>query len=167
MQWSKSAKRTPTPVSRSLATVDAPPADLYRTNPVAFHLVAELYERPRHLITTDDAVRLTGAKRPAALAALRHLVELQLLEQARPGTYREPKRCVNCRAVLSGRRTLYCSTECTDASEAAAIRKRNAEQRAAEPQRHCVACGQALEHRPRTRHQKYCSRHCEYVTTGQ
>lgn len=147
--------------------MDAPPADLYRSNPVAFHIAAELHEQPRDTITTSDATELTGANRPTALAALRHLVDLQLLEQVKPGVYREPRRCQQCGQMVSGRRTLYCSRACTKAGTLARVRQERAEQRAAEPQRHCVTCGKPLEHRPRTRHQKYCSRHCEYLATGQ
>lgn len=82
--------------------MDAPPAALFATDPVAFHLVVELHERPRELITTDEAARLTGSKPAVARAALRHLVELGLLELARAGVYREPRRCGQCGRGLDG-----------------------------------------------------------------
>jgi hypothetical protein len=38
---------------RTVSDVPAPPADLFRRNPTAFHLRAELDSTPRAVITTD------------------------------------------------------------------------------------------------------------------
>ena len=157
--------------------MDAPPAELFARNPVAFHLAAELREHPRNELTAADAARITGAPPGRARSAITALVELGMLEPARRGYYREPtaptatagkraRSCTWCGNALTGRQRLFCSHDCANHSHNSRRSAALAEQRA-DNLRRCIVCSTALDPKPRARHQLYCSRHCEYVAKGQ
>lgn len=163
---------------RSLAVVHAPPADLYKRDPVAFHLWVELAASPRPTLTVADAAKMTGATQAAARRALAELIERGVLERAggqgyhlpavaeqpaAPARARACERCGNERPPTARR---YCSPACRNATiRAKAIAARAATR--AETRRRCVVCGALLPSKARGQHQLYCSRHCEGIIEAQ
>lgn len=148
---------------------------LAQRNPTAFGLLVDLTETPRIVVDVPTIVGLTGVSPEAAAAVAGDLVAEGALTPATPDVFvvttdstdRRPVRreCAWCSAPLTGRQRLFCTKDCANRTHNARIAARTADQRAVEA-RSCVACGTALEPRPRARHQLYCSRPCEYRAKG-
>jgi predicted nucleic acid-binding Zn ribbon protein len=160
--------------------VDAPPAELYRRDPVAFLLYADLHEKPRSQVTLGDVRRITGAGEKQAKLAARELVRLGALTKVGQDVYRPanapepevvpapPAACRWCHGPLSGRRRIYCSDECSARSRSREHYAREVEARGGRPdQLHCVVCGTEIPRRPKSHHQLYCSRKCQQVVERQ
>lgn len=112
------------PAARIVTIVEPPPAALYQRNPTAFHLYADLLERPREALTVADAGRITGTKEAAARRAVEDLVALGVLTPVVRGRYRpanapdlEPAesiiRCRHCLKPLTPPRRKYCDDRCS------------------------------------------------------
>jgi predicted nucleic acid-binding Zn ribbon protein len=160
--------------------VDAPPAELYRRDPVAFLLYVDLHEKPRSQVTMGDVRRITGATEKQARAATSELVKLGALNRVAEDVYRpanapqqevEPAPAPTCRwchGPLTGRQRMYCSEECSSRSYSREHYAREVEARGGRPdQLHCVVCGTEIQRRPRSHHQIYCSRKCQRVVERQ
>lgn len=155
-----------------MTAVEPPPASLYQRNATAFHLYADLLDRPRESVRVTDVMALTGVKEAAARRAVDELVALGVLTAIVRGRYRpanapEPEpaepllRCHWCRKPLIPPRRKFCSDACSMAAHSKLRTARaNSEPK---PDLRCVVCGTPIPRRPRAGHQKYCSRHCEYV----
>jgi predicted nucleic acid-binding Zn ribbon protein len=160
--------------------VDAPPAELYRREPVAFLLYVDLHENPRAQVTLGDVRRITGAAERQAKTAIRELVKLGALIRVADGVYRpanapepdvEPMPAPTCRwchGPLTGRQRMYCSEECNTRSYSREHYAREVEGRGGRPdQLRCVVCKAEIPRRPRSHHQIYCSRKCQRVVERQ
>lgn len=155
-----------------MTAVDAPPADLFRHNEVAFHLWAELAAHPRRTLTRTDAAKILRVAPGAAAGAVDELVRRGALVRVGHGTYGEPsvqpagkseprpaKPCLRCGRPIGPRREKFCSDRCGIAWHNAAHTLREQRARADQFTR-CVVCGATF---PRRRHAKvdlYCSPHC-------
>jgi predicted nucleic acid-binding Zn ribbon protein len=160
--------------------VDAPPAELYRRDPVAFLLYVDLHEKPRAQVTLGDVLRITGAPEKQAKLAVRELVKLGALTKVGVDAYRPANAphpdvdlppvatCRWCNSPLPKNRTVFCSDTCSVRWNTKQHYVRQVEAKGGRPdQMHCVVCGTEIPRRPRSHHQKYCSRRCERVVERQ
>lgn len=158
--------------------MDAPPIELYKRDPVAFLVYVELQDKPRSHITLSEVCRIARTNEKQAKAAVRELVELGALTPAGRGEYRPANApspdpvltptCAWCLGPRPTRRPVYCSDECSDRMQSKLAYARQIETRGGRPdQLHCVVCRTAIPRRPRSHHQKYCSRICARVVERQ
>lgn len=158
--------------------VDAAPIDLYTRNPVAFLLYVELYEKPRGHVSLADVRRITDTGEKESRAAVRDLVKLCALVRVGADLYRPANApavesvtpvltCRWCHGPLPKGRRIYCSAECTGHAQVQKRTARRIEARGAYPDLYCLICGSAITGRPRSGHQKFCSRACKRVAEHQ
>jgi predicted nucleic acid-binding Zn ribbon protein len=159
--------------------VDAAPIDLFKRDPVAFLLYADLYEKPRAQVSVAEVRQITRAGEKQAAAAIKELVKLGALTRAGDGVYRPanappsaelPSPALTCRwchELLPPGRRMFCSDQCAARSAQKQFRVRKREARGVPEPLLCVVCGTRIPRKAKNDHQLYCSRKCQRVVERQ
>ncbi|MCW2674771.1 MAG: hypothetical protein JWP14_3360 [Frankiales bacterium] len=167
----------------TVGRMDAAPIDLYRRDPVAFLLYADLYEKPRAQVSVAEVQLITRAGEKQAAAAIKELVKLGALTRVGDGVYRpanapEPAElpapvlaCRWCNELLPTGRRVFCSDRCKSraSQKRFRVRERVRERETRGPREplRCVVCGTEIPRKSNNDHQLYCSRRCLRVVERQ